>query len=176
MTHEEFLQQQKAMLVEAINETNKNNSVEGLRDYFAASALTGLLFNPGTDGYPEDFAGWAYRYADAMLKAREQGSVGGMNWNNNITDAPCNTSILGLFEYITGFREVRVLQRFAKFTLPAESEWGDNEYNEENDTYYCKEGWYEKANDFDECEWRWISTKYLKSWAVIEYPEQENVE
>ncbi|MBU3748765.1 MAG: hypothetical protein FGM36_16060 [Burkholderiaceae bacterium] len=39
-----------------------------LRDYFAAKAMQGLLTRlKGTDGV----ADMAYRYADAMLKARE---------------------------------------------------------------------------------------------------------
>jgi hypothetical protein len=39
-----------------------------LRDYFAAKALQGILFE-GLD--PEDTAKHAYAMADAMLKARE---------------------------------------------------------------------------------------------------------
>lgn len=46
-----------------------------LRDYFAAKALNGILSNPDdVYGVPiEAFAESAYRYADAMLKARNQG-------------------------------------------------------------------------------------------------------
>lgn len=42
-----------------------------LRDYFAASALQGLvvIVAPGTT--PDDAAAAAYRLADAMLRARE---------------------------------------------------------------------------------------------------------
>ena len=39
-----------------------------LRDYFAAKAMQGILFE-GLD--PEDTAKHAYKMADAMLKARE---------------------------------------------------------------------------------------------------------
>lgn len=42
-----------------------------LRDYFAASALSGL---GGTSGMEDDLAGyaaWAYRMADHMLMARD---------------------------------------------------------------------------------------------------------
>lgn len=42
-----------------------------LRDYFAASALTGLLSNPAEVGKWVSFADGAYKCADAMLKARE---------------------------------------------------------------------------------------------------------
>ena len=43
-----------------------------LRDYFAAAALQGLLQRPDTDNYNRyDFAGEAYRQADAMLEARQ---------------------------------------------------------------------------------------------------------
>ena len=44
-----------------------------LRDYFAGQALAGLA-GPHGDGFSlpeEDFAEWAYRYADAMLAARD---------------------------------------------------------------------------------------------------------
>lgn len=47
-----------------------------LRDYFAASAIQGLLANPtviakdGTD-HREQFATWSFKYADAMLEARK---------------------------------------------------------------------------------------------------------
>ena len=41
-----------------------------LRDYFAAKAMQGKLAR-GDAGY-NDIAAHAYKYADAMLKAREQ--------------------------------------------------------------------------------------------------------
>lgn len=41
-----------------------------LRDYFAAQALVGLLTSPGVRT-PETAGPLAYRYADAMLKARD---------------------------------------------------------------------------------------------------------
>ena len=41
-----------------------------LRDYFAAKAMQGMLSNPDSDGTEDQFAGWAYQSADAMLKAR----------------------------------------------------------------------------------------------------------
>jgi len=44
---------------------------EQLRDRFAAAALTGMLANGATGEY-SDFAYFAYKYADAMLKAREE--------------------------------------------------------------------------------------------------------
>jgi hypothetical protein len=42
-----------------------------LRDYFAAKALQGLLACSEADGTNDDFARWAYKYADAMLEARD---------------------------------------------------------------------------------------------------------
>lgn len=101
-----------------------------------------------------------------------------MNWNNNIDEAPFNKTIMGLFEYKSGGREVRIIQRTAKFTVEASSDMDceDCEYNESDDKYYCKEGWYEQANDFDDCGWWWISTEYLKSWEIIEYPKRERGE
>ena len=48
-----------------------------LRDYFAAKALAAMLANPDKEGANRGnngvdlFAGYAYEYADAMLKARE---------------------------------------------------------------------------------------------------------
>lgn len=40
-----------------------------LRDYFAAKAMQGMIAS-GESASEEKQAGWAYRYADAMLKAR----------------------------------------------------------------------------------------------------------
>ena len=42
-----------------------------LRDYFAGQALAGWAAHPSCAGIPEDAGIWAYRCADAMLKARE---------------------------------------------------------------------------------------------------------
>jgi hypothetical protein len=42
-----------------------------LRDYFAAKAMQGLLSNHTAEGQNQEYASWAYQYADAMLKARE---------------------------------------------------------------------------------------------------------
>lgn len=47
-----------------------------LRDYFAASSVTGLLANPAADPceqvHFDNIARDAYRMADAMLRARSQ--------------------------------------------------------------------------------------------------------
>ena len=47
-----------------------------LRDYFAATALQGLLACPSLTPQPESMdsylSKWAYKYADAMLKASEE--------------------------------------------------------------------------------------------------------
>ena len=48
-----------------------------LRDYFAASALTGFLSAPGADmnagrSNPKCAAAWAYEQADAMMEARKK--------------------------------------------------------------------------------------------------------
>jgi hypothetical protein len=44
-----------------------------LRDRFAMAALSGVLANPENDSFEhEAFAIEAYRYADAMLKARDK--------------------------------------------------------------------------------------------------------
>jgi hypothetical protein len=42
-----------------------------LRDYFAAKAMQALLGNPEIDGEPSAYSQLAYKYADAMLKARK---------------------------------------------------------------------------------------------------------
>jgi hypothetical protein len=45
-----------------------------LRDYFAAKALQGFAAQPGSETFsPTRLATDAYEWADAMLKAREQG-------------------------------------------------------------------------------------------------------
>lgn len=41
-----------------------------LRDYFAASALQGIMACSETLGNLDDFAKWSYQAADAMLEAR----------------------------------------------------------------------------------------------------------
>jgi hypothetical protein len=43
-----------------------------LRDYFAAAALQGWCACPTTAGTEQDAAELAYRYADAMIAARER--------------------------------------------------------------------------------------------------------
>ena len=75
MNTEEFLEHQKAMLIDAINETTNKNSTEGLRDYFAAAALQGLIAATPEDNDFQSInsaAHLAYLYADAMLKERER--------------------------------------------------------------------------------------------------------
>ena len=42
-----------------------------MRDYFAAAALQGNIAHPEVTGNRDDIARDAYKYADAMLKARE---------------------------------------------------------------------------------------------------------
>ena len=42
-----------------------------LRDYFAAAALQGNIAHPEVYGNRDDIARDAYKYADAMLKAKE---------------------------------------------------------------------------------------------------------
>ena len=42
-----------------------------LRDYFAAKAMQGLLFDSGFGMGKDDLAKLAYQYADEMMKARE---------------------------------------------------------------------------------------------------------
>jgi hypothetical protein len=41
-----------------------------LRDYFAAKAMQAIVSVPEIDRSPEEYAAWAYRQADAMMKAR----------------------------------------------------------------------------------------------------------
>jgi hypothetical protein len=43
-----------------------------LRDYFAAAALQGNIAHPEVVGDRDDIARDAYKYADAMLKARRE--------------------------------------------------------------------------------------------------------
>ena len=42
-----------------------------LRDYFAAKAMQAMISVPNVHMTHDDYAHWAYRQADAMLKARE---------------------------------------------------------------------------------------------------------
>lgn len=56
------------------------NQGMSLRDYFAATAMQGMLAYPGCEqrgshhnnNTPSGVAAMAYRYADAMLKVREE--------------------------------------------------------------------------------------------------------
>lgn len=49
-----------------------NNNGMDLRDYFAAKAMQGMMADPTRDSYPEEIAAYAYRIADAVMKAREE--------------------------------------------------------------------------------------------------------
>ena len=44
-----------------------------LRDYFAGMALQGYISNPHWTGNRMNFVKDAYKYADAMIKARKKG-------------------------------------------------------------------------------------------------------
>ena len=44
-----------------------------LRDWFAGQALSGLIAAPEYDGRNcDEYAGWAYKHADALLAARSK--------------------------------------------------------------------------------------------------------
>lgn len=76
MNTEEFLEHQKRIMIDAINETTKANATDGLRDYFAAAALQGLIAATPEDNEFQSInsaARLAYIYADTMLKERERG-------------------------------------------------------------------------------------------------------
>lgn len=45
-----------------------------LRDYFAAKAMQALVSVPEADMSHVEYAVWAYRQADVMMKAREHGN------------------------------------------------------------------------------------------------------
>ena len=51
--------------------THKQTQGMALRDYFAAKAMQGLASKPGSPDYEYE-AMAAYKYADAMLAAREK--------------------------------------------------------------------------------------------------------
>ena len=56
---------------------DRNKAIEGmtLRDYFAATALTGFLANPSNEFVKfHEVASDAYNTADQMLKARKEGA------------------------------------------------------------------------------------------------------
>ncbi len=57
------------------NDDGWNESQPGIsmRDYFAAAALTGALFNQNAFDDPKLAAQWSYEFADAMIKARKGG-------------------------------------------------------------------------------------------------------
>jgi hypothetical protein len=45
--------------------------LSALRDWFAGQALAGMVADPNRSGDLRSYGEWAYRYADAMLAARE---------------------------------------------------------------------------------------------------------
>ena len=51
-------------------EVVKNFQGMTLRDYFAAKAMQAMVSQPDADMSHAAYADWAYRQADAMLKAR----------------------------------------------------------------------------------------------------------
>jgi hypothetical protein len=53
--------------------TQENEKFNGmtLRDYFAAKAMQGLLLDGVGSLSDEELADWAYKLADAMMKARQ---------------------------------------------------------------------------------------------------------
>lgn len=76
MNTEEFLEHQKRIMIDAINETQNKQSTEGLRDYFAAAALQALVSRYAVNAGLIDAratAELAYVFADMMLKERERG-------------------------------------------------------------------------------------------------------
>ena len=72
-TVEDFLRRPSAKSIQSISPAQQQARAE-LRDRFAMAALTGMKANPNSDGTQYDYAKWAYEYADAMLKAREENS------------------------------------------------------------------------------------------------------
>ena len=72
-----FPGKQKALLIKSEHsdiakeyEIDQNGMT--LRDYFAAKAMQAIVSVLDVDMSHESYADWAYRQADAMLKAREQ--------------------------------------------------------------------------------------------------------
>lgn len=65
----EFLNQQKEMLVQAINETNDQTKEQSLRDWFAGLAMQSAIRQNTASEIPYKWvAQQAYRMADAMLE------------------------------------------------------------------------------------------------------------
>lgn len=52
--------------------TNQDEIGMSLRDWFAGMALQGMLANQAEEGGINGMADYAYKYADAMLKKREE--------------------------------------------------------------------------------------------------------
>lgn len=62
----------KAFPTAADNGHSTNQDGMDLRDYFAAKAMQGMLADHTRDNYPEEHAAYAYKIADAMMKARKE--------------------------------------------------------------------------------------------------------
>jgi hypothetical protein len=60
-----------------------------------------------------------------------------------------------LAHYVNRCGKSRVVRAIyaARLTLPASETWDECEYSEDDDEFYCPEGWYE-FNEQDETHWR----------------------
>ena len=71
MEANEFLSQQKEMIVAAINETNSAATEQSLLDWFAGMALQSAI-REWPSMAPESIAKESYDFAEAMMKERER--------------------------------------------------------------------------------------------------------
>ena len=55
-----------------IEDQDTNSRGMTLRDYFAAKAMQAMVSVPEVDMSHDSYAQWAYRQADAMMKARNE--------------------------------------------------------------------------------------------------------
>ena len=91
--------------------------------------------------------------------------------NNNM---PINRPCLVLFQYGEGGKETKLIKKVEKFQLEADSAWLDEcDYNEENDTYYCPAGFYEKMPDSFDYAWSFEgeTLEHATHFLLFDYPK-----
>lgn len=113
------------------------NTIEKLKSYI-----------PDGDGYNSD-------YADTLSAAVEE--LERMQWVDSDQEMPeDNTDVLCCMVYdYSKVKAYFVGQYITAFTVEADSDNDNAEYSEEEDEYYCQEGWYELQHNWG--DYRMIS-------------------
>ena len=92
-------------------------------------------------------------------------------WKPIAEAPPKDVPLLIRICYPQGGIEYRSAKFVSKYSMPADEDWEDEcEYDEETNTYYCPEGWYEKSASHEDIGWWLLSGAELAGitdWAEI---------